>query len=226
MSPLIAVVDDEPDIVELVTLHLNRSGYRTKGFPDATSFLRFTASHVPDLVVLDLMLPDMDGLDVCREIRGNPRLQHVPVLMLTARSEELDRVLGLETGADDYVSKPFSPRELVARVKALLRRKDRSGDQSFLQVGDIVIDANKHSVTVAGTRVELTPTEFRILQLLASKQGWLFSRNQILEHLWGDEKAVLDRTIDVHIMNLRAKLGNLGRLIRNVRGMGYKLEVE
>lgn len=226
MSPLIAVVDDEPDIVELVTLHLTRSGYQTRSFPDAATFFCFTTTCIPDLVVLDLMLPDMDGLDVCREIRRSEQLRHIPILMLTARSEELDRVLGLETGADDYVSKPFSPRELVARVKALLRRKERLSEGTLLQVGDIVIDVHKHSVTVTGKKVELTPTEFRILWLLASKPGWVFSRNQILEHLWGNEKVVLDRTIDVHIMNLRTKLGALGHLVRNVRGMGYKLEAE
>ncbi|MEO0073836.1 MAG: response regulator transcription factor [candidate division WOR-3 bacterium] len=226
MSALIAVVDDEPDIVELVSLNLKRAGYRVMGFPDATSFLRYISSNVFDLVILDLMLPDMDGLDVCREIRKSERLRHIPVLMLTARSEELDRVLGLETGADDYVSKPFSPRELVARVKAILRRKDNLAEQAVLHVDDITIDAHRHSVTVAGRRVELTPTEFRILQLLAEKPGWVFSRTQILEHLWGNEKAVLDRTVDVHIMNIRAKLGEAGHLIRNIRGMGYKLETD
>lgn len=223
-APLVAAVDDEPDILELVRLHLTNAGLRVKGFVDAGSFLRFTAASVPDLVVLDLMLPDMDGMDVCRELRGSERLAAVPIIMLTARGEELDRVLGLEVGADDYITKPFSPRELVARVKALLRRHDREVETGTIRHGPLVIDQRRHAVTVDGRRVELTATEFRILALLGGKPGWVFSREQILDVLWGHEKAVIDRTVDVHIANIRAKLGKSGALLRNIRGVGYKLE--
>ncbi|MBM3314213.1 response regulator transcription factor [candidate division WOR-3 bacterium] len=224
MPPLIAVVDDENDILELVTLHLARAGYQVKSFADATSFLRFAAGRVPDLVVLDLMLPDMDGMDVCRELRSSDRLARVPVVMLTARTDEVDRILGLEVGADDYIPKPFSPRELVARVRAVLRRDGRQESVVPLQVGGISIDPRRHRVTVAGEKVDLTATEFRILSLLAEKPGWVLSRDQILDRLWGSEKAVIDRTVDVHIKNLRDKLGKAGRLIRSIRGVGYKLE--
>ncbi|MEO0085940.1 MAG: response regulator transcription factor [candidate division WOR-3 bacterium] len=223
-APLIAVVDDEPDILALVSLHLKRAGFRVKEFGEATSFLAFAGRQVPDLIVLDLMLPDMDGADVCRQLKETERLAQVPVIMLTARADEADRVLGLELGADDYVTKPFSPRELVARVRAVLRRRQRGEDPEHLDFGTLSISPGRHVVTVGGERVELTTTEFRILLLLARKPGWVFSRDQILESLWGGEKAVLDRTIDVHIKNIRDKLGKAGVLIRNVRGVGYKLE--
>jgi len=223
-SPLVAIVDDEPDILTLVSLHLRRAGFRVKEFSDATGFLTFASRQVPDLVVLDLMLPDMDGADVCRQLKETERLAQVPVIMLTARADEADRVLGLELGADDYVTKPFSPRELVARVRAVLRRRQHGDDPDRLDFGVLSISPGRHVVTVSGERVELTTTEFRILLLLARKPGWVFSRDQILESLWGGEKAVLDRTVDVHVKNIREKLGKAGSLIRNVRGVGYKLE--
>lgn len=223
-APLVAVVDDEPDILSLVSLHLKRAGFRVKEFSDATGFLSFASRQVPDLVVLDLMLPDMDGADVCRQLKETDKLAQVPVIMLTARAEEADRVLGLELGADDYVTKPFSPRELVARVRAVLRRQQQAKSPDRLEFGTLSISPGRHMVTVDGARVELTTTEFRILLLLARKPGWVFSRDQILESLWGGEKAVLDRTVDVHIKNIRDKLGKAGSLIRNIRGVGYKLE--
>lgn len=223
-APLVAVVDDEPDILALVSLHLKRAGFRVKEFGDATSFLTAVSRIVPELIILDLMLPDMDGADVCRQLKETSRLAEVPVIMLTARADEADRVLGLELGADDYVVKPFSPRELVARVRAVLRRRQRADDPERLDFGELSISPGRHLVTVGGERVELTTTEFRILLLLARRPGWVFSRDQILESLWGGEKAVLDRTVDVHIKNIRDKLGKAGGLIRNVRGVGYKLE--
>ena len=224
MSRLIAVVDDEPDILELVALHLKKAGFSVRAFPDAGQFQKSLTSSVPDLVVLDLMLPDTDGIDVCRDLKRDGRTAHVPVVMLTARGEEFDRVLGLEIGADDYVTKPFSPKELVARVKAVLRRSEqrRTGDVIELPL-DVIIDPNRFEVTVAGRKTDLTTTEFKILSILAERRGWVFSREEILSRLWGDEKAVLDRTIDVHVTNLRKKLGKAGRLIENVRGVGYKL---
>ena len=225
MNKLIAVVDDEPDIRELVSLHLSRAGFHVKSFERANDFLHFLDMNKPDLLILDLMLPDTDGLDVCKLMRRNDDFSQIPIIMLTAKGEETDRILGLELGADDYVTKPFSPRELVARVKAVLRRDVKSETEETIDIaGLIAIDPGKHEVKVEEENIELTSTEFRILQLLASKKGWVFSRDQILDFLWGQEKAVLDRTIDVHIKHLREKLSSAAYLIKNVRGVGYKLE--
>lgn len=225
MSQLIAIVEDEPDIIELVSLHLKRGGFVVEGFEDAAKFLKFLNSRVPDLIILDLMLPDADGLEICKYLKKKDDYSSVPIIMLTAKGDETDKVLGLELGADDYVTKPFSPKELVARVKVVLRRKGQKEASKIVEIGDmLVIDAEKYEVRVEGVRVELTSTEFRILQLLSSRKGWVRTRDQILDHLWGDEKAVLDRTVDVHIKNLREKLGKAKTFIRNVRGIGYKLE--
>jgi two-component system phosphate regulon response regulator PhoB/two-component system alkaline phosphatase synthesis response regulator PhoP len=224
MSRLIAVVDDEPDILELVSLHLSKAGFTVRTFPDAGRFQKSLASSLPDLVILDLMLPDADGLDVCRDLKKDNRTSHIPVMMLTARGEEIDRVLGLEIGADDYVTKPFSPKELVARVKAVLRRHDKSKQRDTVELTEgVVMDPNRYEVSVHGRRLELTTTEFKLLEILAERPGWVFSRDEILSRLWGDEKTVIDRTVDVHVTNLRKKLGKAGRLIENVRGVGYKL---
>jgi two-component system phosphate regulon response regulator PhoB/two-component system alkaline phosphatase synthesis response regulator PhoP len=222
----IAIVEDEPDIVELVSLHLTRAGFRVSSFADASAFVSFLQRTRPQLVILDLMLPDMDGLDVCKYLRGQTQFQSIPVIMLTARTNELDRVLGLELGADDYVTKPFSVSELVARVKAVLRRGTATdADPQHIQVGDMLtLDLNRYETKVQGRTIKLTPTEFRVLQLLASKQGWVFTRDQILDHLWGEDKIVLDRTVDVHVKHLRDKLGPAAGFLQNVRGIGYKLE--
>ena len=224
MSRLIAVVDDEPDILELVALHLKKAGFAVRTFPDAGRFQKSLASSLPDLVILDLMLPDADGLDVCRDLKKDSRTAHVPVMMLTARGEEFDRVLGLEIGADDYITKPFSPKELVARVKAVLRRRAKIEARDTMELADgVVMDMNRYEVTVNGRKVDVTTTEFKLLGILAERRGWVFSRDEILSRLWGDEKAVIDRTIDVHVTNLRKKLGKAGHIIENVRGVGYKL---
>lgn len=225
MNKLIAVIDDEPDILELVSVNLKKAAYRVKEFADAETFFRFLQTETPDLIVLDLMLPDMDGFDVCKFLKGKDKYTSIPIIMLTARAEETEKVLGLELGADDYITKPFSPRELVARVKAVLRRNLPKEDKKKIHIGDIVeLDPERHEVEVEGEKVELTSTEFKILQLLSTKKGWVFSRDKILQHLWGDEKMVLDRTVDVHIKHLREKLGKASMLIKNIRGVGYKLE--
>jgi two-component system phosphate regulon response regulator PhoB/two-component system alkaline phosphatase synthesis response regulator PhoP len=225
MAKLIAILDDEPDIRELVSLHLKRAGFETKTFKEADDFFMFLDSAKPDLIILDLMLPDADGLDVCKILSKSDAHSRIPIIMLTAKGEETDRILGLELGADDYVTKPFSPRELVARVKAVLRRDIKSEEAEIKNIaGIIAIDPGKHEVKLKGKVIDLTTTEFRILQLLASKRGWVFSRDQILDYLWGQEKAVLDRTIDVHIKHLREKLEDAAYLIKNVRSVGYKLE--
>jgi two-component system phosphate regulon response regulator PhoB/two-component system alkaline phosphatase synthesis response regulator PhoP len=225
MARLVAVVDDEPDIVELVSLHLEKAGFEVHGFEDGEAFFEWMDDVLPDIVLLDLMLPDMDGLEICRTLRREDRWATVPIIMLTARTGETDKVLGLELGADDYVTKPFSPRELVARVKAVLRRRSRDAEAKKILIGDtLLINSDRYEVRVQGRKVELTPTEFRILRFLALNRGMVFSRDQILDHLWGHEKAVVDRTVDVHIRNLREKLGRAAKLIKNVRGIGYKVD--
>jgi DNA-binding response OmpR family regulator len=226
-APLVAIVDDDRDILELVSVHVTRAGMKARAFADAEGFYAFLRQGTPDIVILDLMLPDADGIEICKFLRRDDRFSGLPVIMLTARADEVDRILGLEIGADDYITKPFSPKELVSRVKAVLRRS-RPGEQPTqkLSVGDLLtVDLQRHKVTVEARPVELTPVEFRILQLLASRQGWVFSRDSILDFLWGHDKTVSDRTVDVHIRHLREKLGPASGLIKNVRGTGYKLDV-
>jgi len=225
MNKLIAIVDDEPDILELVSINLKKASYRVKEFSDSESFFRSLTTEIPDLIILDLMLPDMDGFEVCKFLKGQDKYTSIPIIMLTARAEETEKVLGLELGADDYVTKPFSPRELAARVKAVLRRNIPKEETKKIKIGDmLVLDTEKYEVELEGERIELTTTEFKILQLLSTKKGWVFSRERILQHLWGDDKMVLDRTVDVHIKHLREKLGKASMFIKNIRGVGYKLE--
>lgn len=224
MSIRIAVLDDEPDILSLVELHLKKACFLVDCYPDSRSFLDSLRGRRPDLIILDLMLPDADGFALCRALKDDARYRSIPVIMLTAKGREADKVAGLDLGADDYVTKPFSPRELVARVRAALRRGGIEQGKA-LAVGDVLtVDPGRFEVKAGGKAVVLTPAEFRILHLLASSPGHVFTREQILDHLWGNEKAVIDRTVDVHIKNLRDKLGGAGRLVRNVRGVGYKLE--
>jgi len=225
MATYIAVIDDEPDILELVSLHLKKANFEVKGFGDGASFLTSILRRVPDLIILDLMLPDIDGIDLLKDLKSDNRYSGVPIIILTAKNHESERILGLELGADDYVVKPFSPRELVARVKAVLRRMTREATKSPIRIEDkIYIDPESFTVEVNGSAIELTTVEFRILCLLASKMGRVFTRNEILDHLWGEEKAVVDRTVDVHILHLRHKLGSAGTIIKSIRGVGYKLE--
>lgn len=225
MGELVAVVEDEPDIGELVLIHLRKAGFRTEHFLDAENFFKFISIQTPDLVILDLMLPDMDGLEICKYLRKKDKLSSIPVIMLTAKSEEVDKILGLELGADDYVTKPFSPKELVARVKAVLRRLNQREVPKKVNVGDILdIDPEKYEVRISDKKINLTTTEFKILHLLASSKGRVFTRNEILDYLWEGEKIVLDRTVDVHIKNLREKLAEGASFIKNIRGVGYKLE--
>lgn len=224
MPPVIAALDDEADILELLKVNLQKAGYRFEGFQEAEDLLRYLAREKPSLIILDLMLPDTDGLEVCRQIRKSEDLAQIPIIMLTARGDESDKVVGLELGADDYVTKPFSVKELVARIHAVLRRPGGGEAAKRISVGTLVIDLDKFEVTAEGLKVDLTATEFRILQLLASRKGRVFTRDQILDFLWGNEKAVVDRTVDVHIRNIRDKLGASASLIKNIRGVGYKLE--
>ncbi|HRP02916.1 MAG TPA: response regulator transcription factor [Candidatus Kapabacteria bacterium] len=226
ISKLIFIVDDEKDILELIALHLSKSGFKVKTFEDANSLFNYIKTKTPDLFILDLMLPDIDGFDICKQLRRDDKFAAIPIIMLTAKSDEMDKVLGLELGADDYVTKPFSPRELVARVKAILRREEKNTNNNKVRISDVLeIDVQKYEVHVEGKKIDLTSSEFKILRLLSERKGWVYDREQILDYLGAQDKGVLDRTVDVHIKNLRDKLGLAGKYIKNIRGIGYKIEV-
>jgi two-component system phosphate regulon response regulator PhoB len=222
----ILVVDDEPDILELVQYNLSKANYEVTCVDSGEAALSLVQGLLPDLVLLDLMLPGMDGLEFCQRLKRNPRTATIPLLMLTARGEEADVVAGLELGADDYVAKPFSPRVLLARIKALLRRRqsEPAPTSTVIIQRDLVIHPGRHEVLAQGQPVQLTPTEFRILHLLARRPGWVFTRNQILEAAQGDESSVTARAVDVHIVALRRKLGGCGEAIETIRGVGYRLQ--
>ncbi|MBN2545092.1 MAG: response regulator [Spirochaetes bacterium] len=229
MNKYIAVVDDEKDIADLVCHQLKKNNYKTNNFLNGRDFLDSLNRNLPDLVVLDIMLPGIDGIEICKLLKNNPEYMNIKVIMLTAKQDVIDKVIGLEIGADDYVTKPFSPRELAARVKAVLRRWNENEDEIQNKIDnineEIFIDHNKHEVyDKNGGKIVLTSTEFKILTILLKKRGWVFSREKLLDQLWGKDKYVIDRTIDVHIKNLREKLGETGKLILNIRGIGYKLE--
>jgi DNA-binding response OmpR family regulator len=225
MNETVFVLDDEKDIVDLVTMHLQKSGYVARGFSKSTDLLKALARSRPDLFLLDLMLPDIDGLDLCKKLKSDKSFRHIPIIMLTAKQDETDKVLGLELGADDYVTKPFSPKELVARVKAVLRRGREIETGSVIAIADLIaIDPERREVRDAqGQVIDLTRTEFDILARLAGRRGWVFPREKLLSEVWGDAVYVSDRNIDVHIRHLREKLGPVGDLIIKVRGVGYKL---
>ena len=219
----ILLIDDEKDLIELVRYNLEKEGYDVIAATDGGSGLEVVRKHRPDLVVLDLMMPGLDGLQVCQQLRSDPRSARVPVIMLTAKATEADRVVGLELGADDYITKPFSPREVVARVKAVLRRSMPGPEErQLIRSGDLAIDLSGHEVTFRGQRVTLTATEFRILEFLAGRPGRVFSRDEIIDAALGNETAVFDRTVDVHITAIRRKLGQGAEQIETVRGFGYK----
>ncbi len=228
MAPEVLIVEDEPDIRRLVDFHLTRDGFRCRAVASGTEALAEVRRALPDLVVLDLMLPEMDGLEVCRRLRGEPRSATVPIIILTARADEVDRIVGLELGADDYVSKPFSPKELVARVRAVLRRTHPREPSASLAGGGVTLDPARHSVAVDGTAVSLTPKEFDLLQALLESAGRVLTREYLLNRVWGYARAdeIESRTIDVHIRRLRAKLGTAGARIVTVKGVGYRFEAE
>lgn len=223
---LIYAVDDEGDIIELLHHHLEKAGYEFKGFCDALSFLYHLREKKPDLIILDLMLPDYDGIELCKELKEESDYKDIPVIMLTARTRVEEKILGFGIGADDYVTKPFSPRELVARVSAVLRRyRENFKERSILEAGRILrMDIDKFEVYVYDKKIDLRPAEFKILKLLLENKGVLFKREQILEHISRRGKMVYERTVDVHIRNLRKKLGEAGKFIKNIKGMGYKFE--
>ena len=225
MARTILVIDDEPELVKLLDYNLSKAGYLVISARDGESGLAAARKHAPDAIILDVMMPGLDGWEVCKRLRQDPSTSALPVLMLTAKADEGDRVLGLELGADDYVGKPFGVRELLARVKALLRRSEvASSSPEVLKTGKIVIDSSRRTVLVAGKPVALTATEFNLLKALAEKEGRVISREDLLSLARGDDVAVMDRTVDVHVAALRKKLGKQGEMIETVRGVGYRLK--
>ena len=220
----ILVVDDEEDIIELVRFNLSKDGYRIDSSLTGEDALKKVRSDSFDLIILDLMLPGIDGLDVTRKLRDNPKTRSVPIVMLTAKGEEPDIVAGLELGADDYITKPFSPRILIARVRAVLRRKTTEpvDEKTVIKIHDFEINTGTRGVTVGGRPVELTYTEFQVLFHLARRPGWVFTRTQIVDAVRGDDYPVTDRSVDVQIVGLRKKLGDHGKYIETVRGVGYR----
>jgi phosphate regulon transcriptional regulator PhoB len=228
MAATVLVVDDEKDLVELVKYHLEKEGLKCLEARDGETALQLAKERTPDLVVLDLMLPGLDGLEICRKLRKDPKTSSMAIIMLTAKAEEVDRIVGLEMGADDYMVKPFSPRELVARVKAVLRRGQGQETPAVTRVGTLEVDEGKHQVTVNGATVELTVKEFDLLCALMRANGRVLNRDQILETVWGYSNAVdiESRTVDVHIRRLREKLGDEYKRIVTVKGVGYRFEAE
>jgi len=226
MAAEVLVVEDEPDIRNLVVLHLTREGFRCRTAKNGPEALREAKAARPDLVVLDLMLPDLDGLEVCRRLRSETTTATIPIIMLTAKADEVDRVVGLEMGADDYVVKPFSPKELIARIRAVLRRARPAAEARVLRAGAVTVDPMRHQVEVAGTAVELTPKEFDLLRALVEAAGRVLSREQLLERVWGYTRGgdIESRTVDVHVRRLRAKLGAAGQRITTLKGVGYRFE--
>lgn len=223
----ILVIDDETDLIELVRYNLEKEGYAILSAADGESGVALVAREKPDLVIVDLMLPGIDGLEVCRLLRQKSETAQIPILMLTAKSSETDRIIGLELGADDYVTKPFSPRELAARVKALLRRSSGIRNQeALIRHGDLSIDPASHEVRIGNRTIDLTATEYRLLQFLAAHPGFVYARSALIDGALGRDITVLERTIDVHIMSLRKKLGKFGEWIETIRGFGYKFHVD
>jgi two-component system phosphate regulon response regulator PhoB len=223
----ILIVEDEKDIVDLIAYHLKQSGFSVLTASDGPSGLQKAKKERPGLIILDLMLPEMDGKDVCRILKSDPLTQPIPILMLTAKAEEVDRVIGFELGADDYVTKPFSPRELVLRVKAILRRKEVPQEiEKKIQIGGLLIDMDRHDVSIKKNPIELTSTEFKLLVELASKRGRVQTRERLLDKVWGYTYEGYARTVDTHIRRLREKMGPLGNFIETIRGVGYRFREE
>jgi two-component system phosphate regulon response regulator PhoB len=225
MSELILVVDDEADLAELVAFNLERHGFRTAKVMDGRSAIDAACSLLPSLIILDLMLPDVDGLDVFRTLKQKEETASIPILMLTAKAEEVDRIVGLELGADDYVTKPFSPRELVLRVKAILRRAPQQTEtaSTAVEFGPIRMDPERFEAFIEGEPVTLTSTEFRLLQEFVTRRGKVLTRHHLLENVWGYVHNVTDRTVDTHVKRLRQKIGPVAAAyIETVRGVGYR----
>jgi two-component system, OmpR family, phosphate regulon response regulator PhoB len=228
MASRVLIVEDEPDIRNLVVLHLQRDGYQVTSAGSGEEALRQVRQSPPDLVLLDLMLPTMSGLEVCRRLRQEPATATLPIVMLTAKADEVDKVVGLELGADDYVVKPFSPKELLARVRAVLRRSRPAPGAVPIAIGALMIDPGTHTASVGGEALALTPKEFDLLRALVDARGRVLSREFLLDRVWGYSRAgeIESRTVDVHVRRLRVKLGSEGRRILTVKTVGYRFDAE
>ena len=223
----VLVVDDEPDALELVEFNLRNEGFDVTSAVDGNEALRKAREIIPDVILLDLMLPEVDGLEVCKIIRRNDVTSDIPIIMLTAKADEIDRVLGLELGADDYLTKPYSPRELILRIKNLLKRRSTKEDQKDqIQVGILLVDIPQHEVSVNGSAVQLTATEFKLLTLLMQRKGRVQSRDRLLQDVWDYDSMIDTRTVDTHMRRLREKLGEAAKYLDTVRGVGYRFVQE
>lgn len=220
----ILIVEDDRDIAEMVRYNLSEQGYEVILAPDGQKGVALAKSARPDLIILDIMLPVMDGFEVCKNLKSEQTTADIPIIILSAKSQETDKVLGLELGADDYVTKPFSPRELIARTRAILRRVRDNHPETRLERADIVIDSIRHKVTVCGEEISLTFTEFKLLEFMAQRPGVVLSRNKILDAVVGDDAIVYDRTVDAHVKSLRRKLGTAKDYIETIRGVGYRFK--
>jgi len=226
-KPTILVVDDEPDAVDLIEFNLKNAGFQVKSAGNGVEALSKARAISPSLIVLDVMLPELDGFEVCKLLRRDPNTAAIPIIMLTAKAAEIDRVLGLELGADDYLTKPFSPRELVLRVKKLLDRWENAAiTKEKLQLGDLIIDEPRHVVTFKGKKIELTATEFKLLYVLAQRRDLVQSRERLLLDVWEYDNAVDTRTVDTHMRRLREKMGGAAHFLDTVRGIGYRFKAE
>lgn len=223
MSEKILIVEDEIDVADLLAHHLRGEGFSVEIVTNGRVALTAVKNQPPALVILDLMLPEISGLDLCRMIKSNPGTDKVPIVMLSARTEEIDRVLGFELGADDYVVKPFSPRELILRIRAILRRLSQDKEQILLRVGELVLDRSRHEVRAADRVIGCTATEFKLLAILMERQGRVQERDRLLSDVWGYDSVIDTRTVDTHMRRLRDKLGSHGSYIETVRGFGYRL---
>jgi DNA-binding response OmpR family regulator len=229
MEAKILIVEDERDIVELLRYNLRQENFKVDTVRNGADALQRAVDKPPDLILLDLMLPEVDGLIVCRLLKNDPRTKNIPIVMLTAKDEESDRVAGLELGADDYITKPFSPREVVLRINAVLRRLNASNqpeEENQIETHGVVIDLDRHQVLTEDGAIDLTATEFKLITLFARSPGRVFSRDILMDAIWGQEYYGIDRTIDTHVSRLRHKLGNLGTQIETVYGVGYRLKEE
>jgi DNA-binding response OmpR family regulator len=227
MKQKILVVDDEPDAVELIEFNLKGAGYEVVSANDGEEALKKARMTLPDLIILDLMLPEVDGMEVCKILRRDQKTSGIPIVMLTAKAAEIDRVLGLELGADDYVTKPFSPRELVLRVKRLLRSGQNAEEKADrIEWKELTVDIPRHQTTVKGKHVELTATEFKLLMVLAQRKGRVQSREQLLHDVWEYDNLIDTRTVDTHMRRLREKLGTAAKYLDTVRGVGYRFVEE
>lgn len=222
----VVIVEDEKDLAELLAFNLQKEGWQTMIALDGRAGLETVAAELPDLVILDLMLPELTGIEVCKQLRRQDKTAAIPIIMVTAKGEEIDRVVGFEVGADDYLVKPFSTRELLLRIKAILRRTAPAAEaERIIRYGSLTIDEERHLVAVNGAEVVLTLTEFKLLSILAMRPGRMQSRERLLQDVWGYSSDADTRTVDTHITRLRSKLGEAGEMIRTVRGYGYKLEI-